>query len=215
MDVFLSTISSFPTVIFTVLLIVVLAYCLFTILSGLDIDVTDVDVDLDVDSHTTSSFSGITAFLSAFGLTGIPFSFVIGLLALCTWAICYVLSQCIGWVPGFWVQLLVGIVVMVVSVALGLWLTGVILRPLRPRLMEHKARSNQSLVGLVCEVRSLKVSPTFGQGKVCQGSQEFIIHIRAAEPNQFTKGSKVVLASYQKQDHLYWVEDVAQFEHLN
>ena len=117
MDEFLALALSFPTVVFSTLLLVVLAYWCFVILGALDIDAfdfdadldpdvdldldldadVDVDADLDVDADMDADVDGdidghahglgLGNIVNALGLGGVPITIVFSALVLFGWVL--------------------------------------------------------------------------------------------------------------------------------
>ncbi|MDQ6962418.1 MAG: hypothetical protein Q9M28_07830 [Mariprofundaceae bacterium] len=112
MDVFLINISSFPTAIYTTLLVVVLGYWLLALSGTFDLNTFDVDIDMDIDvDGGVSNLGGIAGLLTTLGLTGVPITIVISLLILNAWITCYFLSLFVSTFPQFlsWLQLLINV----------------------------------------------------------------------------------------------------------
>ena len=90
-----AALTSFPAVVYTVLLGVVLVYWLLAIIGLVDFE-AGADVDIGADAGDAGDIgdagdgrpeglSGLAAWLVAFGLNGVPFSIVVSLLALVGW----------------------------------------------------------------------------------------------------------------------------------
>ena len=93
-----AALTSFPAVVYTVLLGVVLVYWLLAIIGLVDFE-AGADMDIGADAADAGDagdigdagdggpegLSGLAAWLVAFGLNGVPFSIVVSLLALVGW----------------------------------------------------------------------------------------------------------------------------------
>ena len=90
MKPFYQIVASFPTIFFTILLIVVVIYWLFTILGVFDISLLDFDVDISVEGDISSA-NALTGLMMRFGLHGVPVTIIISLVVLFGWLICYYL----------------------------------------------------------------------------------------------------------------------------
>ncbi len=88
MEAFLINTFSYPTVLFTVVLIVMVVYWLFAIVGLVDIDVLDLDLDLESDADL-ESLTGLAGLMVTLGLTGVPITIVLTVLALFAWLITY------------------------------------------------------------------------------------------------------------------------------
>ena len=90
MEAFFANIFSYPTVFFTVILLVLAVYWLFAILGMVDIDVLDLDMDVDADVDVDlEGMTGLAGLLVTLGLTGVPVTVVMTLLALLAWLLSY------------------------------------------------------------------------------------------------------------------------------
>jgi hypothetical protein len=84
---FLEAATSFPSVIYSVLLGVVLVYWLLSLIGVVDIDsgpVIEAELHTDADADEIGDFA---SYLMALGLNGVPFSVVVSLLVLLSWTI--------------------------------------------------------------------------------------------------------------------------------
>ena len=76
---FLSIITSFPAIIYSVLLTVTIILALLTIVGLLDIDGPEFDFNMDGDvdlSANTATAEGLAGFMLSWGLTGVPITIV-------------------------------------------------------------------------------------------------------------------------------------------
>ena len=102
MDDFLVNISSFPTVIYTTSLVVVVGYWLLAFTGTFDLDAFEVGVEIDIEAGVDGDVSDIgrvAGLLTTLGLTGVPITIVISLLLLNAWIICYFVSLLIPTLP--------------------------------------------------------------------------------------------------------------------
>lgn len=214
---FLSIISGFPTVIYTVLLGIILVYWLLAILGAIDIDVLDVDVDMDIDIDVdleadASSVSGLTGLLSTLGLTGPPVTVILSLLIVLSWLFSYFSSAyLLVLFPGEILKYLAGTVLLVVSFALAIPVTAQVIKPLRGLFVVHSAKSKSHFVGSTCKVSSLEVTDKFGQAQIDDGEAGIIISVRAKMPNTIKKGDKTVVISYDEGKGTYEVVPEEEF----
>jgi hypothetical protein len=86
---FWSNVFSFPTVVYTIALLVCTGFWFVTCLGLFDIDVLDLDVDLDVGGSGESGVNALASLLVKAGLHGVPLTVVITLLALVGWMASY------------------------------------------------------------------------------------------------------------------------------
>ena len=86
MDNLLAVSTTFPTLLFSIALGIVLVYWLIGMIGIVDLDLSpDIDLDLDIESD----IGGLAGFLLTFGLTGIPFTLVISIIVVICWLISF------------------------------------------------------------------------------------------------------------------------------
>ena len=201
MENVLNLISSFPTVIYTVPLVMCLVFWLFGMLGLFDVDFLDIDVDIDADVD-----AGPAGALAALGLTGVPLIFSVSLLFLFSWAISLFSSAwLLPLVTHHIIWMIAAVVVVIFSFMIAIFFTGKITKPMSKIFVTHEARSNQSLVSKTCQITTLKVDQDFGQAKVEDGGAGFIISVRAEQPNDLTKGNHALIYEYDPQKNLYHI----------
>ncbi len=219
MDRLINAATSYPTAIFTVLLLVVLGYWLLALVglvdfesSGIDAELelhADADLGTDAGANTDSGpLSSLAGYVVALGLDGVPFSIVVSLLVLIGWTL-----SCLGgeWVvplaPGWPLQLVIGTGVLVASVGVAIVGTAQLIRPLRGLFVTHRAARNASVVGQVCRIHSLKVTAMQGYAEVAQRGASLQISVWADEPNALTKGSLALVLEYDEALGRYLVRE--------
>lgn len=213
MEAFINAISHYPTSIYTVILGVVLLYWLIVLLGLVDIDLFDGDLDIvemDLDSDIDgSSLTGVASFLLAFGLTGVPISVVISLIALIAWFLCGVASQYIlPWVPTVFLQLIVGSVFLVSAFFIALPITAHAIRPMKKIFVTHNARHNADILGRECRITTLTVSEKFGQAYVETGGAGLTIAVRAKSPNELKKNAMAKIVGYSEATGTYEISQI-------
>lgn len=210
MSAFLETISSYPTSIYTVLLGVVLVYWLIVLLGLIDIDVFDGDLDpveLDLEADVDgASLTGVAAFLLSFGLTGVPLSVVVSIVALSAWFICGLVAQyLLPWVPTEILRIVAGTVLLVAAFFVALPVAARVIRPLKKIFVTHQARHNADILGSRCRITTLSVSEDFGQAFVETGGAGLTVQVRATQPNALTKNSVTTIIDYSPETGTYRV----------
>ncbi len=108
MEQFLTISTSFPVIVYTFLMAIVILYWLLAMLGALDIDMldvdadVDVDVDVDADINAGSGFdvdgdaeglSGLAGFMVKWGLNGVPFTVVMSVWIASAWLLCYLFTS--------------------------------------------------------------------------------------------------------------------------
>ncbi|MBT7443843.1 MAG: DUF1449 family protein [Methylococcales bacterium] len=221
MDQFLNIISTFPTVIYSILMVVIILYWFIASLGLLEIDMLDADIP---DAHTgihvhsdglhevTDGIEGLAGVLLKLGLNGVPITVVITFLVMFGWIISYFAALLISPLLGSSIiQILVGIPIFIAAFALALPCTAVVIRPMRTLFDKSQTKTTQSLIGKIGTIRSTKVNATFGEIEINDEGAHLILRIRASEPNDFKKGDRVALLEYTEADNSYQVVAESEF----
>lgn len=208
MEHFFAVITTFPNVVFTFLLGIVLVYWLIAVLGMVDIDLFPIEGDVDgVDVG-----AGLAGYLLAFGLAGVPVTVSISVLILWTWLFSYFATAYIVMlIPGATLQVLAGIAVAIVCLVVAVRVTSVSLRPMRGMFVSHQAPSKAGLIGKSVEITTLRVDADFGQAKLYDGGAGLILSVCAEIPNKLGKGEKAVIISYNKDKDVYFVISQEEF----
>lgn len=204
----LSTLTAFPTALYTVLLGVVIVYWLLALLGLVDFESSDID--LDIDTHADASpedLGAIAGYVVAFGLSGVPFSIVVSLLALIGWVLTALAATLLlPWVPTEPLRWLAGAGVLLVAAALSIVLAAQIVRPLRGLFVTHSATHNAALVGQVCRVLTGVVDERQGRAEVAQRGLGLNIRVWASSPNSLKRGDRALITDYDSSTLRYRIE---------
>ncbi|MER7007295.1 hypothetical protein ABT297_30230 [Dactylosporangium sp. NPDC000555] len=193
MGEFLNAVLEFPTILFTVLLVVVLAYWLIVLFGGADTESLDADV---VDGGTAGGFGG---FLGSVGLGGVPATIGLSVLVLLAWFVSLAGSTVVdGALPS--------VAVLVVALVVAWLATRLLVVPLRRLFPETSGDSRTAFVGRECVIRTGSVTDTFGQAEVtaADGSSA-IVQVRQTGTDTFTAGSTAVIYEYDRDGEFFWV----------
>ena len=200
MAIFLQNCFSFPTVIFTILLVPVIIYWLIAALGLLDLDILDGG-DFDSDDLQLEGFAGL---LMKFGLSGVPVTVTLTFLTLIGWFISYFLSLVLYQFTDITlIRYLLGIVILIATVIFTVVLTSYAIRPLRPLFKNQNAIKSQNLIGRTVIINSGKVTKTSGYANYEDGGAGLILQVRAEEPNSFKRGDRAVIIHYDGASHSY------------
>lgn len=209
MDEFVKIITSFPTIVPTVILGVVVIYWMIAILGMVDVDIFDIDTDSEVDVGG----GGLAGFLIALGLSGVPFTIIFSFVVLWMWLLSFLATDLL--MPLFssmLLQAVIGCIILVVNFFIALPLTKYSIKPLRSLFITHQAEhQKENLIGKSCEVKSLKVNDSFGQATYKEMGASLIISIKSQTPNQIKRGDVVVVLSYDEAADVYEVVTQEQF----
>lgn len=195
---FLSAAFSFPTVLWTVPLVLALAYWTLVMLGALDLDVLDA-IDLGGEGELDAEGASGGGFLAAVGLVGVPLTVSLSILALVGWGLTFAAVELLprmgfGWlVDRVWGGLLLVAAVAVVALAL----TAFAVRPLRPLMTTRLATEHEELIGHYCTITTLGVDERFGQAEVTDHEgATLLVQVRAATPNALRRGARGLLFDY-------------------
>lgn len=205
MPLFISIITSFPSVIFTVLLSVAVLYWLISLSGLVDSDV----VEGDVGEGGSLALGGLLATL---GLHGVPLPLVITLLALTGWLFSYFAMLLLGTHlnPGLLLWVFNG-VVLILGLVVATIVTSLLIRPLRPlfRPAQHLP-IEQRLTGKQCTVRSAEVTKEKGRADVHIDGDHLILQVRS--DSALERGERAIIIQYLFTEDAYWVVSEKDFE---
>jgi hypothetical protein len=173
---FLHIALSFPTVIFTFLLVVVAVYWL-TVITGL----------FEADDDATW-----------LGLGGVPAGVTLSLLIALAWLLCLIGSVL---APAGAL-----IAVPFAAVALAWLAVRGLLTPLRKLFPEGDTRSRGDFVGQMCVIRTGTATPDFGQAEVtaADGSSA-VVQVRTTGQDRLARGDNALIFEYDKDGEFFWV----------
>ncbi len=205
--------STFPTIVPTVLLGVLTIYWLLSIVGVVDVgDHGDIDLDIDA-GHATHSdgdhadLSTLAGYLVALGLGGIPLSIVASVLVFVVWFVTAVMHQyAVAYVPTVLLRILAGIGTLLFATALAIPIAARVLKPMRGLFVKHAARNNSSLVGLSCKIITQSVDERFGRAEVDNHGAALNIRVWAQAPNSLVKNSLAIIVDYNETTQQYEVQ---------
>lgn len=209
MDIFFDIALSFPTVVFTVLLIFSVLYWILTVLGLVGVEVLDFDVG-DADSvNSLNVFSGL---LFKLGLNGVPVTIVLSLIAMFGWLITFnIVYFVFSYIPFAWLQFLAGIPVLLLVFYISAMITAFLIKPLRPIFIASNQEVQKQILGQTAIVRTGEVSHTYGEAYLEDGGAGLIIKVRSYKEEVFKRGDKVVLLEYVASENIYRVVSEADF----
>lgn len=216
MDPFYQNISSFPTIIFTILLAVLVLYWLMAVLGLVDIEVLDFDLgELDLDAANNTSLNNVDALaglMLKLGLNGVPVTIIVSFISLFGWLICYYLVH-FGQplIPDNWFSYVIGLGIALVSFFVAGFITALVIKPLRPLFKSAVQQSGKYLLGQVAIVRTSRVDEGFGEATLEDGGAGLILKVRADSGVQFKLGDRVVLFEYLSDSNAYRVISEDEF----
>lgn len=184
MSGFFEAALSFPAVLFTPLLVVVIGYWLVVIAGG-----ADPEGDADSDGG---------GFLGFLGFGGVPASVVLSLLIAVAWFAALAGGEVLGAVPAALV--LAGALVVA-------WLvTRVAVLLLRRVMPAGAGPSRADFVGLTCVVRTGRVTGTFGQAEVhAPDGSSAVVQVRQTGHDDLRAGTVAVLYDFDADGEFFWI----------
>lgn len=190
MDVFLATSLSFPTLVYSVLLAVCLAYWLLAATGLVDIDLDGLGIDVEMES------GGIAGIFGRLGLSGLPTMIVVTVLSFFGWILTYfvhllLLSHLFG--PLRW---LLGAGVGVLALVPAILLTAAVLRPVRRALIRLRPLPETSLLGRAAIVRTPTVTSASGMADLDDGGAGLVLQVRTEGDLSLPRGERVVLLAH-------------------
>lgn len=175
---FIEAALSFPTVLFTPLLIIVVAYWLVVVAGGTDPD--------SLGDGATLSFAG---------LGGVPVTVPISLLVAFAWFGSLAGAE---FLPG-WLALVAALIVAWLLTRLAT----VLIRRFRPAGAEA---SRADFLGLTCVIRTGRVTDAFGQAEVHAGDgSSAIVQVRQAGRDDLRAGTVALLYDFDPDGEYFWV----------
>ncbi len=218
MDAFTDVISSYPTNIFTIVLGIMLIFWIFAILGMFDIDIFPSDTGedaFDTDIDLDGEIPGFIGLLHTLGLTGVPFTLVISIIALIGFTLCYFSS---AWIliplGSSLIRYLGGSAVLVASLAIAIPVTAQIIKPMKPLFVKHFAPSKRDYIGHVCVVTSSSVNNEFGIGIVETTGPPIQVDIRTQDGEVHSKGDSLRIADYDPAKDTFDVISEEKFQQL-
>lgn len=220
MDPFYQNIASFPTILFTFLLFIVLFYWLIAVLGMVDIDVLDVDLDVDSGNGGEGGPNALAGMLMRFGLVGVPVTIVLSIVVLIGWLLCYYAVYFVGallpdlFAPGTLIRYGIGLPIFGVVLFASLWITGFLIRPLKPLFKQLDQRTDKKVLGQTAIVRTSVVDAEFGEAALEDGGAGLILKVRATGDKTYAKGDRVVLIEHLAENNLFRVVSESEFKGL-
>ncbi|WP_436791909.1 hypothetical protein [Yinghuangia sp. YIM S10712] len=190
MGEFVAAVLSFPAVVFTFALVIVIVFWLCAAMGAVGHDAFEGDSAGD-----------------AFGLGGVPVAVAVSLLVALAWTLSLtggvVLRRADLPAAGYAVAA-TGVLVAAVAAA---WVTtrGVV-RPLRHLFPDEPGPSLHDFVGLTCVIRTGRVDESFGQAQVtARDGTSAIVQVRQNGTDVFAAGGVGLLYAYDDAGEFFWV----------
>ncbi len=208
MDPFYSIIFSFPTIIYTFLVLLMTLFWSIAVLGLREIEIFDFDIDAD-----SSSSSGVlTGLMLKLGLFGVPFTIILSFLALYGLVICYFMVKFSNTLlPSEALQSAVGLVIFPVSLYFSAKLSAASIKPMRKLFARPPQNISKHIIGQTAIVRSSVVNQNMGEAVLADGGAGLILKVRCQQDQSFKKGDEVVLLQYEANSQIYHVISTTDF----
>ena len=211
--VFITKISLYPTIIFTGLVMFVTLYWVVSLLGMADMDTIELsDLGGDTDVTNLSSTGFFTGLMLKFGLYGVPFIIILSLISLIGWLLSYLYTSFLHqYFDSGILYYLFGTGALVFVLVVSMWLTGIIISPIRKNIAKIPQRNFSNNVGKVAVVRTLSVTDKHGEAALNDGGAGLILKIRSDNTDNLLKqGDKVLLVAYVEEANIYRVAPVKE-----
>lgn len=208
MNPFHQTVTSFPTVIYTVLLALCALYWIVAVLGLVDIELLDIDMDGDIDAtDSIEAQTGIAGLIYKLGLNGVPLTLVVSIIAIVGWLVCfYAVYFGSSFIPEFWpIEIAIELAILIAGTYVTILLTAQIIKPIRSLFKKLDTDETKHIVGQVVVVRSGVVNKDRGEAIMNDGGAGLILQIRATGEEEFRKDDEVVVIEQNKEKNLFRV----------
>ena len=210
MTEFLHTALTFPTLPYSILLAFCVVYWLLAATGLVDIDAIDglLSGDGGGDSHHATDSAGLLARL---GLGGVPIMILLTVLTFFGWMCTYFVHLMLLQHLPAPLRMLGGIATLVGALVPGVFITSLLLRPVRKLIVKLRPPVPPSLLGRVGTVISPEVDGKHGRAEFADGGAGLILQVRVAAPGRFVRGDRVVLLEHDATANTYLVISESQF----
>lgn len=193
--------SSFPTAIFTAVLVFCVAWWVISLLFS----AADFDTDADADGDGDGIGDHIGRIL---GSRSVPIPLAVTILAFGMWASSLILQAIIAGDDSPRLAIGAALVVIAVAVAVGLVLVRQVSRPLRRLFHTEQALSRRDAVGAICKVRTV-VAADGGQAEIVNGGlRGSLIPVKVASGGPFQRGDHAIVVDYDEAADRYLIAEI-------
>lgn len=202
MNEFLQLCFSWPTVVPSVLMCVVLVYWLLMILGAFDLEFLDLDLDVDAPDGGDVTFAdwGMLG-LKWLNLGDVPLMFWVTAFAFPAWVSATIFNRNLVEPTqlDIWRALARDFII-------GLFVAKVLTQPVKGKLRPKPPHPAEELIGKSVTITSSEVTTAFGQAQYHTGQgAPLILDVRTVD-GVVTKGQSARIIDYAPETHLYYVE---------
>lgn len=202
---FVYLLTSYPGVLPSIVIGVLLVFWLLTIAGLLDMDSFGPDW---LGGSEDADVSGLPEMLLALGLDRLPFSIVISGVAFYWWLLTMLATALLlPIVPlPLWLG---GTLALAAALVAAVLLASVSLRPLKPLFVVNENVTRESAIGRRCRILTLSVEDNFGQAEVeMGGGTRLTLQVYAAQPNGLARDSQAVVLEFDSRRKRYLVAEL-------
>lgn len=218
METFIRITASFPTMIFTFLVLLSMLFWLSSFMGlvdadALDVDLPEIDGQMAMNSSEGESFGEIfVGFLTKLGLNGVPVTIVVTLIGFIGYLSSYYLAYVSEFILGITLtKWLIGIPILLISLYLSVRVTSIAIRPLRRFYIKVSQNVEKKILGQTALVRSLRLDASRGEVDFDDGGAGLILKAKVRGEIEFKKGDRVVLLEYVPEGGFYYVISEQEF----
>lgn len=222
MNDFLYTTFGYPTIVFTILLVVAFIYWTMVIIGAVGIDVLDIDAEGAAEGATEGATEGVGEtqgdLVGVFGgvltrlkLRNVPFTLILSAVVLTSWVIAQLLSAL---VLVHWAEPLRSIgatAVLLIVPVVSLPLTSVVLRPLGALLTPEEQTKRSDWIGKIIVIDTSYVDGKFGTARADDGGAGLLFQVRCDGENRLKRGDRVLVVAFDTKADAYDVTPVDDF----
>lgn len=209
---FLDVAFSPVNTVLSVLLAMTVIYWLFTILTGLDIDIgidSDLDADLDAPDghiHLSDDPSMWLQFLKFLNLDIVPMAYFLTISLLISWLISFYLNFYLS-LPTW-----LGVVILIPILISSVLVTRIILKPLTPffREINHKGEKAYDFLGRQGRLKSGIQGDKIGMMELFIGNDPMTLMVKSKGGKLLEHGAYVMIVNEDPQKRIYYVERIIQ-----
>jgi len=210
---------SFPSVVFTVLLGVVLVYWAFVMVGVIHLGEGSEGAldghlggghghghDLDLADDGDTGGDALAAIMSALHLRSVPATVVISLIVTFGWLVSVVSMQAVTRVAPSLAGPLLSTAVLIASLVLALPLTSLAARPLAKVFAPRAAPAKSDFIGRTCVIRTGSVTDKLGEATLHDGGAGLVLRVRIDGGKQLGRGEQALIVDYDSERETYLVE---------
>ena len=191
----------------SVLLVLSVVYWLFTIITGLDVD---LGVDMDVDSTSgdvPDDVSGWFHFLKFLNLDIVPITYFLTISLFFTWLMSIYAEV------SFSFSVLVSALLVIPMLILSVLVTKLLLKPLNPffREINHKGEKSHEFLGREGRMKSTIYGNKIGILEVFIGSDPMTLMVKSKSGKKIDFGTNVIIVDQDVKKKYYYVDTEIRF----